>query len=58
MAGLVYASRQKIVLPAVLHDRPIVVLLLVLGAAFIIVRMFGIVFVFLIGIAFPLAGKS
>jgi hypothetical protein len=55
VAGLVYASRQKIALPAVLHDRPIVVLLLVLGAAFIIVRMFGIVFVFLIGIAFPLA---
>jgi len=57
VAGLVYSSRQKIALPAVLHDRPIVVLLLVLGAAFIIVRMFGIVFIFLIGIAFPLAGK-
>jgi hypothetical protein len=58
LAGLVYSTRQKIALPTVLHDRPIVVLLLVLGAAFIIVRMFGTVFIFLIGIAFPLAGKS
>ena len=58
VAGLVYSSRQKIALPPFLHDRPILMLVLLLVAAFMIIRMFGTVFIFSIGIALPLAGKS
>lgn len=57
LAGFVYATRQKIALPPFLYDRPILILLLILVAAFMIIRMFGTVFILLIGIAFPLACK-
>ncbi|CAF0871830.1 unnamed protein product [Adineta ricciae] len=55
IAGYVYATRQKIALPPFLHDRPIFILALVLVTAFVVTRMFGTMFVFLFGIAFPLA---
>ncbi len=55
LAGFVYSTRQKIALPTLLHDRPILILVLILVAAFMIIRMFGTVFIFLTGIAFPLA---
>ncbi|CAF1376418.1 unnamed protein product [Adineta steineri] len=54
VAGYVYSTRQKIALPPFLHDRPIFILLLVLVTAFMIIRMFGTVFIFVIGIALPL----
>jgi fumarate reductase subunit D len=37
------------------NDRPVVILILLLVAAFMIIRMFGTIFVFLFGIALPLA---
>jgi hypothetical protein len=55
LAGFVYSSRQHIALKTLLHDRPIVILVLLLVAAFMVIRMFGTVFVFLLGIALPLA---
>jgi hypothetical protein len=57
LAGFVYSSRQHIALKTLLHDRPIVILVLLLVAAFMVIRMFGTVFVFLLGIALPLACK-
>ncbi|UJR15551.1 hypothetical protein I4U23_002490 [Adineta vaga] len=56
LAGFVYATRQNISLPPFLHDRPILILAILLISAFMITRLFGTVLVFLIGIAFPLAG--
>jgi hypothetical protein len=44
-------------LTTVIHDRPIVVLVILLVAAFMVIRMFGTVFVFLLGIALPLTCK-
>jgi hypothetical protein len=58
LAGFVYSSRQQTALTAVAHDRPIVVLVVLLVASFFVIRMFGTVFIFLLGIAFPLACKS
>jgi len=55
LAGFVYATRQNIALPPFLNDRPIVILALLLVTSFMVVRMFGTVFIFLIGIALPLA---
>jgi len=55
LAGFVYSSRQQTALTAVAHDRPIVVLLGLLTVAFLVIRMFGTVFIFLLGIALPLA---
>lgn len=57
LAGFVYATRQNIALPPFLHDRPVVILALLLVTAFMIVRMFGTVFIFVIGIALPLTGN-
>ncbi len=58
LAGFVYSTRQNIALINLAQDRPIVILLLLLIAAFIVIRMFGTVFAFLFGIALPLACKS
>jgi hypothetical protein len=57
LAGFVYSTRQNAALTTVLHDRPIVILVVLLVAAFLIIRMFGTVLIFLIGIALPLACK-
>jgi len=58
LAGFVYSTRQNIALTNLAQDRPIVILLLLLIAAFMIIRMFGTVLAFLLGIALPLACKS
>jgi SNF family Na+-dependent transporter len=58
LAGFVYATRQSTPLTTLLNDRPIAILVLLLVAAFMVIRMFGTVFAFLFGIALPLAGKS
>jgi hypothetical protein len=55
LAGFVYSSRQQTALTAIAHDRPIVVLVVLLVASFFVIRMFGTVFIFLLGIALPLA---
>jgi hypothetical protein len=57
IAGFAYSSRQHKTLTTILHDRPIVMLVLLLVLAFMIIRMFGTVFIFLFGIALPLACK-
>ena len=57
LAGFVYSTRQNTALTTLLHDRPIAILALLLVAAFLVLRMFGTVFIFLIGIALPLACK-
>jgi len=53
--GFVYSNRQTNALSVLLHDRPIVVLILLLVGTFMIIRIFGTVFIFLIGIALPLS---
>ena len=58
LVGFVYSTRQNKALTTVLHDRPIVILILLLVLAFMIIRMFGTVFIFLFGIALPLACES
>jgi len=58
LAGFVYSTKKHTALTTLAHDRPIVILVLLLVAAFLVIRMFGTVFVFLIGIALPLACKS
>lgn len=55
LAAFVYSSRQHTALTAIIHDRPIAVLILLLVLAFLVIRMFGTVFIFLIGIALPFA---
>jgi hypothetical protein len=55
LAGFVYSTRQNTTLTTLLHDRPIIILVLLLVAAFMVIRMFGTVFAFLLGIALPLA---
>lgn len=55
LTGFVYGTRQNAQLSALLNDRPIAVLLLLLIVAFFVIRMFGTVFIFLLGIALPLA---
>ena len=57
LAGFVYSSRQKAAFTASLQDRPLAILLLLLASAFLVIRMFGTVFVFLLGIALPLVCK-
>jgi len=57
LAGFVYSSRYHTALTTVVHDRPVIVLILLLVAAFMVIRMFGTVFAFLFGIALPLACK-
>lgn len=57
LAGFVYSTRQNAALTTQLHDRPIAILALLLAAAFLVVRMFGTVFIFVFGIALPLARK-
>ena len=54
LTSFVYLMRKK----SVLHDRPIVVLILLLAAAFMVIRMFSTVIVFLFSIALPLASES
>jgi hypothetical protein len=56
LAGFFYATRQNTPLTTLLNDRPIAILVLLLVAAFMVIRMFGTVFAFLFGIALPLAG--
>lgn len=58
LAGFVYSTRQNKTLTTILHDRPIIILILLLVLAFMIVRMFGTVFIFIFGIALPLTCKS
>ncbi len=58
LAGFVYSTRQNTTLTTLLHDRPIIILVVLLVAAFMVIRMFGTVFAFLLGIALPLACKS
>jgi hypothetical protein len=58
LAAFVYSTRQNAALTNLLHDRPIAILLLLLVAAFMVIRMFGTVFIFLLGIALPLACES
>ncbi|CAF0736306.1 unnamed protein product [Adineta steineri] len=55
LAGFVHTQKTRTALTVLAHDRPIVVLILLLVAAFVIIRMFGTVFAFLFGIALPLA---
>jgi len=55
LAAFVYSSRQHTALTTIVHDRPIVVLIILLVAAFMVIRMFGTVFAFLLGIALPFA---
>jgi len=55
LAGFVYSTKQNTALTTLLHDRPIVILVFLLVAAFMVIRMFGTVFIFLLGIALPLA---
>ncbi len=57
LAAFVYSSRQHKAITAIAHDRPIIVLILLLVLAFLVIRMFGMVFGFLIGIALPFACK-
>ena len=57
LAGFVYSTKQPTALTTMAHNRPIVILVLLLVAAFLIIRMFGTVFIFLLGIALPLACK-
>lgn len=57
LAGFVYSTRQNTALTNLANDRPVVILILLLVAAFMIIRMFGTIFVFLFGIALPLACK-
>jgi hypothetical protein len=57
LAAFVYSSRQHTALKTIVHDRPIIVLIVLLVAAFMVIRMFGTVFVFLLGIALPFACK-
>lgn len=54
LAGFVYSTRQNAQLTALLHDRPIAILLFLLIAAFFVIKLFGTAFVFLFGIALPL----
>ena len=57
LAAFVYSTRQQTALTTLAQDRPIAILVLLLVAAFMIIRMFGTVFAFLFGIALPLACK-
>lgn len=54
----VFGTREKTAVTVLLHDRPILILLLLLVVAYMIIRIFGSVVVFLIGFALPLACKS
>jgi hypothetical protein len=58
LAGFVYTTKKRTALTVLVHDRPIVVLVLLLVAAFMVIRMFSTVFIFLFGIALPAASKS
>jgi hypothetical protein len=58
LAAFVYSSRQHTTITAIAHDRPIVILILLLVLAFLVIRMFGTVFIFLLGIALPFACES
>jgi hypothetical protein len=58
LAAFVYSTKQNTALTTLSHDRPIVILAFLLFAAFMVIRMFGTVFIFLFGIALPLACKS
>jgi len=55
LAGFAYSTRHPSALQAVSHNRPIVMLVIILVTAFMIIRMFGTIFAFLFGIALPLA---
>ncbi|CAF1143090.1 unnamed protein product [Adineta ricciae] len=55
LAGFVYTQKQRTALTVLFHDRPILVLIILLFAAFLVIRMFGTVFIFLLGIALPLS---
>jgi hypothetical protein len=57
LAGFVYSTRQNTALTTLAKDRPVIILILLLVAAFMVIRMFGTVFAFLFGIALPLACK-
>ena len=57
LAAFVYSMRQKTALTTIAQDRPIAILVILLVAAFIIIRMFGTVFIFLFAIALPIACK-
>jgi len=48
LAGFVYSTRQNAALTNLLHDRPIVILILLLAAAFMVIKMFGTVFAFFV----------
>jgi len=56
-AGFVYSTRQNAQLSALLHDRPIAVLLLLLIVEFFVVKLFGTALIFVFGIALPLVCK-
>ena len=55
LTAFVYSTRQNTALTTLAHDRPVAILLLLLVVAFLVIRMFGTVFAFLLGIALPLA---
>ncbi|UJR31112.1 hypothetical protein I4U23_018620 [Adineta vaga] len=55
LAGFVFTTKQRTALTVLAHDRPIVVLLVLLVIAFMVIKMFGTVFIFLLGIALPLS---
>ena len=57
LALFVYSTKQNTALTTLSHDRPIVILLALLIASFLVIRMFGTVFIFVLGIALPLVCK-